>query len=144
MRRPLTHLSKIAVVLVLAVSAYAVASPGWLPARILGTSYPRIAQLARLGGEVKARALIRSDGSVSRVEILSGHPLLGRTVEANLMRWTFRSANKEIKGNESFTVTYEFRIEGVCREGACKEECWLEYPNRVICVSEAPRVIGGP
>ena len=45
--------------------------------------YPSLARQARVGGLVRLRAIISEDGSVRRLEVLSGHPLLvGSAVEA--------------------------------------------------------------
>ena len=52
--------------------------------------YPSLARQARIGGVVRLRAIISEDGSVSRLEVLSGHPLLvGSAVEA-VKRWLYR------------------------------------------------------
>ena len=52
--------------------------------------YPSLARQARVGGLVRLRAIISEDGSVRRLEVLSGHPLLvGIAVEA-VKRWLYR------------------------------------------------------
>lgn len=129
---------------ILAGITCAMTPPTWVPVRILGLSYPRIAQLARLEGTVQARCWIRIDGSVARVEIVSGPPLLGHSVETNLLRWVFRHGDAVAGTPEWFAMTYEFHIKGTCNDGSCKEEFWFEYPNHVTVVSEAPRVNGIP
>ena len=123
-------------------TACATNSPTWQPSRIVGLTYPRLALLANLGGEVEAKCLIDAAGSVSRVEIISGHPLLNSAVESNLKRWTFRREDKYSVGPEWFTVIYEFRKAGACIDGYCKEEIWIEYPDRVVLTAEVPRLIG--
>ncbi len=52
--------------------------------------YPSLARQARVGGLVRLRTIISEDGSVRRLEVLSGHPLLvGSAVEA-VKRWLYR------------------------------------------------------
>jgi TonB family protein len=116
----------------------------WLPARVLGAVYPREAKFARIEGTVRARCIIREDGSVAEVVILSGHPVLARSVKANLLRWTFRRADSDRKVLEEYVLTYNFRFEGSCdHHKGCKEEFWYEYPDRVTIVSELPNINPG-
>ena len=52
--------------------------------------YPSLARQARISGLVRLRAIISEEGSVRRLEVLSGHPLLvGSAVEA-VKRWVYR------------------------------------------------------
>jgi TonB family protein len=52
-------------------------------------SYAPLARQTRISGTVVARVFVTNEGKVGRVEILSGHPLLQRTVTDSLRQWTF-------------------------------------------------------
>ena len=120
------------------------ASSDWIPSRILGMAYPRVASLARLEGNVEAKCSVNDDGSVAGVSIVSGPPLLAQSVRLNLLRWTFRRVTRSPKGSGEAVVVYSFKLAGPCDEyNRCKEEYWFEYPNRVLIESETPRLTTG-
>ncbi|NWG14299.1 MAG: energy transducer TonB [Acidobacteria bacterium] len=115
-----------------------------MPTRILGLRYPRVARAARIEGVVQARCSVRSDGSVADVTIHSGHPLLVPEVKANLRRWRFQSSSRDERPTAEAVVTYDFKLRGRCDEyNRCDEEFWFEGPNRVIVLSEMPRLNPG-
>jgi TonB family protein len=81
----------------------------------LGMSYPREAMFARIEENVKIRCSIRDDGSVSRVAVLSGHPVLARSAKKNAERWTFKNVSERIKAvGGAAIVTYTFQLKGSC------------------------------
>ncbi len=123
------------------LACHAEALAVWLPARVLGIVYPSEAKFARIEGDVRARCILREDGSVADVIILSGHPVLARSVKANLLRWTFRRSNDEREKEREAMVAFSFQFKGSCdNHRGCKEEYWFDYPGRVTVVSELPRV----
>jgi hypothetical protein len=110
---------------------YAASPITWHPARILGMIYPEQAASARIQGLVEAKCLIKDDGSVSDVIILSGHPVLTPSVRTNLLDWTFRRIADG--GAMEALVKFEFQIKGECDEyNRCKDEFWVEYPDKII------------
>ena len=62
---------------------------GLLDRRIEPT-YPQMAILVRLTGTVKLEAIIDTDGSVSHVEVLSGHPILARAAIEAVRQWHYK------------------------------------------------------
>lgn len=54
--------------------------------------YPEIARKMQIRGTVKLRVWIRANGSVTRVEYLGGHPLLGESAVIAVRRWKFETA----------------------------------------------------
>jgi protein TonB len=54
-----------------------------------GLLYPLLGVQAQLTGTVKLRAVLGSTGSVVKVEVLSGHPILAEAAQENLKRWGF-------------------------------------------------------
>lgn len=53
-------------------------------------AYPALARQAHLEGTVRLRALIGRDGSVSALEVLSGHPILAQAALAAVSQWHYR------------------------------------------------------
>ena len=54
--------------------------------------YPEIARKMQIRGTVKLRVWIRANGSVTRVEYLGGHPLLGESAVNAVQKWKFEVA----------------------------------------------------
>lgn len=61
------------------------------PVKTDGPAYPPLAKAARIQGVVISRLEFNADGNVSKVEIVSGHPLLAKAVGTREARWTFTS-----------------------------------------------------
>lgn len=122
-------------------------SANWIPSRVLGMSYPQVARAARIDGLVEAKCMLGQDGSVSAIEIVSGHPLLIAGVKANLLQWTFgrdKAINVDDKLPNEVVVEYRFQLKGNCdKYNRCKEEFWYEVPNHVTIVSEMPNLNTG-
>jgi len=53
-------------------------------------SYPELAKLSRTEGTVALNVLIGKDGKVSKVEILSGPPLLTRAAQEAVKQWKYK------------------------------------------------------
>jgi hypothetical protein len=136
-----TFLNSLLLCITLAHLANAEITATVLPARILGASYPNGARLGRIEGIVEAKCLIREDGSVAEVYILSGHPVLARSVKENLLQWTFRWANGTNNRSYEARILYDFQLRGNCdHHRGCKEQFWFEYPERVTIFSELPYI----
>jgi hypothetical protein len=101
------------------------------PKKILGLDYPRLAQLARLQGKVEAVCHVAENGSVKSVGIRSGHPVLARAVEENLLQWVFFSRPDP----SDQQVIFEFELLDVCDTSRCRQQFWFEYPNIVRVIA---------
>ena len=83
------------------------------PVKADGPLYPPIAKAAHVQGVVISRLEFGADGSVSKVEIVNGPPMLTETVEKSEAHWVFR-----MDGNDTATsgcqilVISEFSIAG--------------------------------
>jgi hypothetical protein len=107
----------------------------WKAARILGMVYPLLAQSARVEDIVKAKCLIRNDGSVEDVVILEGHRFLAPEVKANLLQWKFLRGEKG--DSREVLITFIFQLKGDCDEfNRCKNEFWFEYPDQITVISQ--------
>ena len=52
--------------------------------------YPPLARQARIQGTVKLSAIISKDGSIQKLEVMSGHPLLVPAALAAVKQWRYR------------------------------------------------------
>jgi len=124
-----------------AITAFAGSVDRWIPARVLSMEYPLEAKFARISGTVQVSCSTQHDGTVSDVTVLSGHPVLARHVKENIKRWSFKRASEQVEPNAPVVVTYVFRLEGSCNHHlSCNQEFWYELPDRVVVISEMPRV----
>ena len=134
-----TFLNITFVIIVLSAISYGQDHKIWQPIRLLGAIYPRDAQFAGIEGVVEAKCSIREDGSISNVEIVSGHIVLARYVKTNLLQWVFQSGEKGENGRKEAMVRYSFQLKGSCdSHRGCKQEFWFEYPNQVSVIAERP------
>ena len=87
-------------------------SPGHLIHRVEPT-YPRLANLTHLQGEVKLHAIIARDGSIEDLSVTSGHPLLAAAAMDAVKQWRYRPflLNGQPVEVET-TVTVNFRRSG--------------------------------
>ena len=105
--------------------------------RIISLEYPRLGALARITGTVVLRVRINSDGTVSRVNALSGHPVLVEAAEENIKRWKFSPPRPgQSPGGSEFDFTYIFKLEGVTDTPHPYCELVYEYPDKVTITSK--------
>lgn len=111
------------------------------PVRVVGATYPRLAQLARIEGVVRVKALIADDGLVRDVVVESGHRLLKEVVTESLRQWRF--SLPECKSSaDGFQMLWRFTFSGSCEMHgkACRQTFVYEHPGSVSVVSELPNV----
>lgn len=70
--------------------------------------YPPLARQARIMGDVRIQVLIRKDGSVESVEVVSGHPMLKSVALESAQQSQFEC--KECEGPTLVDVTYSFDL----------------------------------
>jgi hypothetical protein len=109
------------------------AQPRW-PIHVQSLIYPALGRSARIQGDIVLTAQIGSDGSVSIPARNSGHPMLIKVAEDNLMTWRFpKGESHEMK------ITYYFRL----RErpsGSHETECAFDFPDSVTVTADPPPV----
>ena len=91
--------------------------------------YPRLAEVARVAGDVVVTVTMNDDGSVMDAVALSGPRLLVDAAIDNARTWRF-VPNRLRRA----IVVYEFRIEGACGHGGGRSLFRLLHPN-VVSVS---------
>jgi protein TonB len=80
--------------------------------------YPRVAFLARIQGVVRFTITISEEGTVERIRLISGHPLLVRAAMDAVKQWRYRPT---FRGGAPITVrttvSVTFRIGNERMEG---------------------------
>lgn len=66
--------------------------------------YPRLAASLKLAGAVQLKALVRADGTVRKVRVVGGHPVLAEAAMTAVMKWHFEPAARET--TESVKVSF--------------------------------------
>ncbi len=59
--------------------------------------YPQIARTMNLKGNVKAEAVVESNGVVKSVEVKGGHPVLVRAAQDAIYKWKWAPASHETR-----------------------------------------------
>lgn len=65
--------------------------------------YPVLAKRARIEGTVRLQAIIGKDGSVQKVEVLSGHAVLAQSAKEAVQQWRYKPT--ELNGETVEVVT---------------------------------------
>ena len=117
------------------VSHGALASAAWAPKVVVGTHYPRLAQLARIQDTVVVDVVIDAAGKPTRVGAVSGHPLLRDAVVASVKLWVFEKSGGEEK-ERTTRLTFVFRIgDEVCKNQCCEDKFVFSYPDRIEVIA---------
>jgi TonB family protein len=82
--------------------------PDLRPVQLEPIIYPALARQARISGTAVLRISVAADGSVDRVEVVKGHPLLVRSAEDAVKEWKFQESSGR---NKAFEVVCDFRLE---------------------------------
>jgi TonB family protein len=70
------------------------------PKAAVAPKYPPLAALARMSGSVAVRVAIDDSGSVTKAEVVSGHPLLSKAAVEAAKKWRFESAPIQTRTTE--------------------------------------------
>jgi hypothetical protein len=124
-------------------------SQGWMPHKIVGMEYPRIAAFSRIEGQVKLICAIDDKGEVIKAESrglttsISAHSVLVKAARENIMQWKFsREKNVDSNVEGSFDIIYEFKLGKPARDSQHFRSSFVyEYPNLVIVEAETPQVM---
>jgi periplasmic protein TonB len=73
--------------------------------------YPAVGRAAGISGRVELRAIIGTDGTVQRIEVVSGHPLLAQAAVSAVRQWRYRPTLLNGRPVEVDThITVDFRL----------------------------------
>jgi len=102
------------------------------PRKVVGVnSYNNLARAAYIQGRVEIKCEIDKDGSVVRTKVISGHPLLLRMAEENLVQWKFTSSDPNQDRVREVSFVYEFQLGEPTRD-RLRIDFVFEYPNRIF------------
>jgi len=97
--------------------------------RVIGPSYPPVANLVGVEGTVKVIATVLPAGTVDSVRVISGSPYLSESAKQALLGWHFRCPNVN-KPCEA-TVSFIFKLGEICSRQSCPSEFQVDLPDRV-------------
>jgi TonB family protein len=69
--------------------------------------YPELAKSARIQGVVKFNATINADGTVSKLELISGHPLLIPAARDAVLQWVYQTSPTSVQTDISVNFTLQ-------------------------------------
>jgi TonB family protein len=113
-----------------------------MPSTFDGPEYPRAALFARLSGTVVIRLNIDNKGAVGAVKILSGHPVLARSVIEQVQKWRFScQQGNNLENSVHHEMQWVFLLSGNCNSHQhCRTLLRFEMPDRVLITSELPKI----
>jgi TonB family protein len=76
--------------------------------KLFPPAYPPLARQARIAGDVKLIVHIRPDGSITSVELFSGHPILAPAAIENARKAEFEC--RGCSGETDYSLTYTFGL----------------------------------
>jgi TonB family protein len=77
------------------LSAQSKSKPGRLVIHTVKPFYPAIVKSARIGGTVRLDAMVLAIGTVARVQILGGNPILAESAAKAVMNWKYAPASAQ-------------------------------------------------
>jgi TonB family protein len=133
-----------AVVLIIVLTLWATAQTqlsdnGLTVKRVVGMTYPRLAQLAAVQGEVELVVTVSGDGKVQAIRLLAGSGLLAPAAKDALSKWRF--AGCAPGGTCDMKIVFSFVLCGQCELPNCPTEFQVDLPSMVQVKSALARAI---
>ena len=98
------------------------------PKRMVGLKYPRLAHYFGAQGKVELEAIVSSEGSVEKVNAISGHVLLLEVAKDSLAEWRFSGCSPTAAPCR-YKVTFVFELKGgSCVKPQCPNEVEIDLP----------------
>jgi len=98
--------------------------------RIIGLSYPPLANMARVQGQVELVAKVTVGGGVEGVGVVSGHPLLADSAKRALLGWRFSCPDPSKPCQVKVTIAFQL-LDDVCESACCPSELEVDLPQTV-------------
>ncbi|HVY91945.1 MAG TPA: energy transducer TonB [Bryobacteraceae bacterium] len=109
----------------------------WAPIHIEAVnSYPRLAWIAQITGDVVVDCVLNKDGSVAKATAMSGPGLLREGSEKNATLWKFRRVSGK---RNSISLTYRYVITKDAPKERSEVRFVVDLPN-TIYISTPPSV----
>jgi TonB family protein len=77
------------------LSGQSKSKPSRIVIRTVNPLYPAIVKNARIGGTVRLNAVVLANGTVARVQILGGNPILAESAAKAVMNWKYAPASAQ-------------------------------------------------
>jgi TonB family protein len=123
----------------LIATAVPLCAQDWTPKRIVAISdYLPLARQARIQGDVEVRCVLDADGTVTRAEATTGHPLLKRQAVQNALLWKFQRTGSPGENN-TVILKYQYRLEGEPQDRA-HTVFLVDLPDTIQIVAPVPMV----
>jgi TonB family protein len=91
------------------------------PVKIVRPIYPELAKQAHIEGRVSLSCLVRTDGTIDKIEVKSGHPLLIQAACDAVSKWKFKPMKLNGKAVEMETVVnIDFQLPKNQKDSASK------------------------
>jgi periplasmic protein TonB len=91
------------------------------PVKIVRPIYPELARQAHIEGRVSLSCLIRIDGTIDKIEVKKGHPLLIQAATDAVSKWKFKPMKLNGKAVEMETVVnIDFQLPKTPKDSASK------------------------
>jgi hypothetical protein len=103
-------------------------------------TYPHLARLANVQGDVHLQAEVSRDGRVQAVRVLSGAPALAGYSRENLLTWAFTPG---VEGTQ-LEIVFSFRLRPPREYYDPPPTVVLQSPTHVTVTSSIPLPSGGP
>jgi TonB family protein len=119
------------------------ARDGVILTKLFDPTFPPLAKVARVSGDVVLRLDIRADGQVQSVAIVSGPPMLQQAAKdsAQQSRFECRSCSRD---TTQYSLTYSFRLgEGDC-DTANSDPPKIAWAQGHVTVTSSPMSICDP
>ena len=72
--------------------------------------YPQMARQLKIAGEVDLEAMVKEDGTVEKVNVVDGNPVLTKAGSEALMKWKFKPVMADGKPVKALApVTFSFK-----------------------------------
>ena len=112
--------------------------PHLWPKHVEFISYLHLARQARIYGKVVVRCSVRTDGTVSEVKVLEGHPLIGAHSAKNASRWTFFIKSSRATAPAHVDLTYEYKLSDLSNVTGSPNTMAVDFPYIVHVQGKAP------
>lgn len=77
------------------LSGQSKSKPSRIVIRTVKPLYPAIVKNARIGGTVRLNAVVLANGTVARVQIVGGNPILAESAAKAVMNWKYAQASSQ-------------------------------------------------
>jgi len=106
-------------------------------AKLAPLTYPRVAQHARIQGEVQVVVGVRRDGTVESASIVSGHVLLGRSALQNAQDSEYKCPSCR-EAVTTYSLIYTSRLDPSA--GQSKTIPVTQVGNHITVIDESPTI----